>query len=127
MPTPPPPKAPLSPPFASRELNGEVLLEELSDLRDSRVGAQHLVDAALAVRQLRTVRVSEATVRIKQLAGGRFNSQPALAALLMRWASKLRTEPDVTALMGHIERLALTSTLLAATRRAQDRAGEGGR
>lgn len=125
MPTPPRPT--LSPPFASRELNGEVLLEELNDLRDSRVGSQHLVDCALAVRQIRTVRVSEATIRLKQLAGGRFNSQPALAALLMRWASRLKTEADVTALTGHIERLALTSTLLAATRRAQERALEAKR
>lgn len=121
MPTPPPPKPTLSPPFASRELNGEVLLEELSDLRDSRVGTQHLIDCALAVRAIRNVRVSEAMVRIKQLAGGRFQSQPALAALLMRWAAKLKTEADVTALTGHLERMALTSSLLGAIRRAQDR------
>ena len=126
MPTPPPAK-PLSAPFASRELNGEVLFEELSDLRDSRVGPQHLVDCALVVRQIRDVRVSEAMVRLKQLAGGRFNSQPALAALLMRWASKLKTEADVAALAGHIERLALSATLLSAIRRAQDRALEGKR
>lgn len=123
MPTPPPPKS-LSAPFASRELNGEVLLEELSDLRDSRVGSQHLIDCALAVRQIRNVRVSEAMIRLKQLAGGRFQTQPALAALLMRWASKLKSEADVTALTGHIERLALSSTLLSAMRRAQDRALE---
>lgn len=123
MPTPAPPKA-LSPPFASRELNGEVLLEELADLRDSRVGPQHLVDCALVVRGIRNVRVSEAMVRLKQLAGGRFQAQPALAALLMRWASKLKTEADVTALTGHIERMALAASLLSAIRRAQDRALE---
>jgi hypothetical protein len=115
-----PPSKPLSAPFASRELNGEVLLEELSDLRDSRIGSQHLIDCALAVRQIRNVRVSEAMVRLKQLAGGRFQTQPALAALLMRWAAKLKTETDVTALTGHIERMALTSSLLSAIRRAQE-------
>lgn len=123
MPTPPPPR-PLSAPFATRELNGEVLLEELNDLRDSRVGSQHLIDCALVVRQLRNVRVSEATLRLKQLAGGRFQAQPALAALLMRWASKLKTEADVTAFASHIERLALTAGLLGAIRRAHDRSLE---
>src|SRR3954471_24653283 len=105
----PDPGKPLSPPFASRELNGEVLLEELEDLRDARIGPQPLIDCALAVRQMKTTRVSEAALKLKQLAGGRFQSQPALAGLLMRWASKLKSEQDVTALNAHLERLALTA------------------
>lgn len=107
----------LSPPFASRELNGEVLLEELSDLRDARIGTQPLIDCAIAVRTLKTARVTEAAVKLRQLAGGRFQSQPALGALLMRWAAKLKSEQDVLALTSHLERLALTSALLGAVRR----------
>lgn len=106
-----------SAPFASRELNGEVLLEELQDLRDARVGPQTLTDCALAVRPLKTLRVSEASVRIKQLAGSRFQAQPALAALLVRYAAKLKSDDDVGALCGHLERLALTAQLLGAIRR----------
>ncbi|MFL5320366.1 MAG: hypothetical protein ACJ790_11970 [Myxococcaceae bacterium] len=111
------PAKPLSPPFASRELNGEILLEELNDLRDARIGPQPLVDCALAVRALKSARVTDAALKLKQLAGSRFQGQPALAALLIRWAAKLKSESDVTALVDHLERLALTSSLLSAMRR----------
>ncbi|MBI3184948.1 MAG: hypothetical protein HYZ28_22640 [Myxococcales bacterium] len=122
----PPPRKQVSPPFASRELNGETLLEELDSLREAQVGQKHLNDCAVALRQLNGVRVSEAAARIRQLATGRFAGQPALASLLVRWAARLKSEVDVPLFSSHIERLALTSALIAAMRRGADRL-RGGR
>ena len=59
--------------------------------------------------------------RVQQIADGRFQSQPALANLLVRLASKLKTEPDIAALALHFRRLALTSALIGAIRRGGDR------
>lgn len=122
-----PPKSQASAPFASRELNGEVLVEELVDLRNAQIQARHLSDCVLALRDLEGTRVSEAASRLKQLASNRFSGQPALASLLVRWAAKLKTEHDVPLLVGHLERLALASALVAAVRRGSDRLPKGGR
>ena len=64
----PPPKAQPAPPFANRELNGEVLLEELSELRTAQVHQKQLNDCVVGLRELTGVRASEAGARIKQLA-----------------------------------------------------------
>lgn len=116
-----------SAPFASRELNGEVLLEELADLRNAQVHQRHLNDCVLNLRDLEGVRVSDAAARLKQLASNRFAGQPALASLLVRWAAKLRHEVDVPLLVSHLERLALTSALVTTLRRGAERLPRGGR
>jgi hypothetical protein len=124
---PQPPRAQAAPPFANRELNGEVLLEELSDLRTAHVQQKALVDCVVGLRDLSGVRVSEAVMRIKQLAAGRFAGQPAMAGLLVRWAGRLKSEVDVPLLVGHFERLAMVAGTLSALRRAADRLPKGGR
>lgn len=109
-----------STPFASREFNGEVLLEELTDLRNAQVAQKTLGDLVVGLRELEGGRVSEAAQRLKQLAANRFSSTPALAALLVRWAARLKVEADVPLLISHFERLAITSAIVASVRRAGD-------
>ncbi len=116
-----PKKGGLSAPFADRELNGEVLLRELSALRDAQVRQRQLDDCALALRGLSGLKVSETIVKIRDLAGGRFDGNPALAALLVRWAAKLRTEEDIPVLVAHFVRLAVSAGLIAAIRRGAKR------
>lgn len=116
-----------STPFVSREFNGEVLLEELGELRDAQVPQRHLVDLAAAVRDLNGVRVSEASQRLSALAGNRFASTPALASLIVRWAKRLKADVDVPLLVGHFERLALTAAMVGALRRAAEQLPKGGR
>jgi hypothetical protein len=116
-----------SAPFQNRELNGELLLEELSDLRQAQVQQKHLNDCVANLRSLAGSRVSEASQQLKALATGRFAGQPALASLLVRWAAKLKTEHDVSLLVGHLERLAITAAAVAALRRASERLPKGGR
>lgn len=124
---PQPPKAQPAPPFANRELNGEVLLEELSELRTAQVHHRQLVDCVTGLRELQGVRASEATARIKQLATSRFAQQPAMASLLVRWAGRLKTDVDVPLLVGHFERLAMVGATTNALRRACERLPKGGR
>ena len=116
-----------SAPFASREFNGDVLLEELTDLRTAQIQQRHLNDAVIGLRDLGGARVSEAAARLKSLASNRFAGQPALASLLVRWAGRLKSELDVPMLVSHFERLALTSALVTAMRRAAERLPKGGR
>jgi hypothetical protein len=115
------PRKQVSAPFASREFNGELLLEELDQLRDAQVKQKHLNDCALAMRQMEGLRVSEATLKIRQLASNRFQGQPAIASLLVRWAARLKTEVDIPQLTSHLERLAMTSALIGAMRRGAER------
>ncbi len=115
-----PAKSQPSTPFASRELNGEVLLEELADLRNAQVHQKHLSDLVVGLRDLEGVRVSEASQRLKSLAANRFSGTPALASLLVRWAAKLKVEADVPLLIAHFERLAVTSAIVSAVRRASE-------
>ncbi|MCA3014087.1 MAG: hypothetical protein INH41_17030 [Myxococcaceae bacterium] len=116
-----------SAPFVSRELNGELLLDELADLRNAQVSQKQLDDLARALRTLEGARVSEAVGQLKALAANRFAGQPALGALLVRWSAKLKSELDVPLLAAHLERLALVSAMLSAMRRGADRFPRGGR
>jgi hypothetical protein len=116
-----------STPFASREFNGEVLLDELDELRNAQLAQKHLTDVVLGLRDVAGLRVADACLRIKHLATNRFAGQPALASLLVRWAAKLKTDADVQALVGHLERLAVTSAIVAALRRGAERLPKGGR
>jgi hypothetical protein len=114
-------------PFASRELNGEHLLDELAELRSAQVSQRHLDDLARALHELEGTRVPEAVAQLKQLATNRFAAQPAIASLLVRWSSKLKSEVDVGLLVGHLERLTLVSAILGALRRGAERLPKGGR
>lgn len=117
-----------SAPFVSRELNGEVLLSEIDELRAAQVQQQHLVDCVLSLRDLPGAQVGDAVARIEHLAASRFLGQPALASLLVRWAQRLSTEADLPLLLIHLEQLALTAALIGALRRAADtlpREGQG--
>lgn len=111
----------LSAPFAHREFNGETLLEELDALREAQVRQKQLEDCATTLRGLSGLRVAEATARLRQVASGRFQSQPAIANLLVRWAAKLRTEADVNALAQHFRQLAIVGALIGVLRRGGDR------
>ncbi|MBL8951128.1 MAG: hypothetical protein JNK82_10150 [Myxococcaceae bacterium] len=122
-----PPKAAPSPPFANRELNGELLLEEISELRNAQVPQRQLNDCVGALKDLMGTRASEASAHIKVLATARFAQHPAMAALLVRWASRLKTDVDVPLLFGHFERLARVSAAMSALRRASERLPKGGR
>ena len=116
-----------SPPFASRELNGQVLLEELTELRQAQIAQRHLDDCVAGVRDLDGIRVTEAAARLKHLAANRFSSQPALARLLVQWAGKVKTEADVPLLKNHLFRLAMASAVLNALRRGAERLPRGQR
>ncbi len=126
VPPAPPRKPPLSSPFTGRDFNGTTLLAELHSLREAQVRQPQLNDCAAAIRQLAHLRVSDAGVKLRQLASGRFASQPVLGALLVRWSSKLRTDSDVEALAGHIDRLVIASALIGAMRRGAERLLAGG-
>lgn len=110
-----------SPPFASRELNGEVLLEELSELMQAQIAQRHLDDCVSGMRDLEGIRASEAAARLKHLAANRFSSQPALGRLLVDWAGKIKSEADIPLLKNHFFRLAIASAALGALRRGAER------
>jgi len=126
MAQPPPPKGPVSAALQSRELNGEVLLDELNELRMGAVQQASLIEMAQSARQMNGTRVSEAQAFLKAFAA-RFPSQPALGAFLVRWATKLKSDHDVPLLVSHLERLALNAVILAALRRSSERLPKGGR
>lgn len=111
-----PPKPQPSTPFASREFNGEVLVQELDDVRAAPV--RQLADLATALDELMGVRAAEATQKLNQLAAGRFSSPPQLAALLKLSAKKLKVDADVPLLIAHFGRLAITAALTQAIHRA---------
>lgn len=116
-----------STPFASREFNGEVLLDELDDLRNAALAQKHLTDLVLGLREVSALRLPDAVTRLKHLASNRFAGQQALSSLLLRWAGRVKSEADVQALVGHLERLALTSAIITALRRGAERLPHGGR
>lgn len=118
---PPPSSKALSSPFSHRELNGETLLDELQDLRAAGVGQKHLNDCALALRALGQRSAAEADAELRHLASARFQAQPELAGLLVRWAAKLKSERDVAELCSHFDRLALASALIGAMARGSSR------
>ena len=99
-----------------RELNGEVLLDELDELRGANVPQRQLDECARALSSLRGS-ASEAAAAVRQLAGDRFSDSPALASLLRRWATRLKHDPDGPLLAAHFERLALVGGVMTAVRR----------
>lgn len=114
-----------SPPFASRELNGEILLDELQRLRLAAVPQRDLNDCAAAVARLGDAPLPEVARRFQALAHQRFGATPEIAGLLVRWAQKVKTPEDLAALRGHLQRLALGSALLNAIYRGAGRLRKG--
>lgn len=108
----------LSAPFAHREFNGEHLFAELKQLRVGQVPQKELNDAAISLKRLTKVRAPELAQKLRAMAKVR---SPALGTLLKDWASKLNRDEDVPVLVSHLQRLAMTSALLDATRRASAR------
>lgn len=106
-----------SSPFLSRELNGEVLLDELDELRGAQVPQRQLDECAQAMRSLRGSAQESAAV-VRQLANDRFSEHAALASLLRRWATRLKHDLDGPLLAAHFERLALVGGVMTAIRRA---------
>lgn len=118
-------KQPLSAAFAHRELNGEILLEELGELRAEHVRQSQLNDCALMLRRLTGQGAAAAKREAHQLVKTRLSDVPALARLVARWTERLHTDLDVTELVSHIQRLALTSALAGALRRGAERLRAG--
>lgn len=110
-------KAQPSSPFVSREFNGEVLLDELDELRVGQVPQRQLDDCASALHDLRGP-VTKSQVLLRALASEQFMAYPVLAALLRRWASRLKHEADGPLLAAHFKKIALCSALLWAMHRA---------
>jgi len=117
----------LSAPFASRELNGETLLDELASLRQAAMPQKHLNDCAVAARALRTTPLAEVPFAFQALARERFQAQPEIAGMLVRWAAKVKSEADLEALCLHLQRMALASGLLNAMYRGSGRLPRSGR
>lgn len=115
----------LSAPFADRELNGDVLLDELRDLRQAAVAQKILNECALACREVAGLGHAEAATKLRQLATARFPAAPPLVKLINEWAGKLKGPSDVPELISHFERLALTSALLSAMMRGAGRLNRG--
>lgn len=106
-----------SAPFRDREFNGATLLEEWAELRAGQESPLSVAHAALEVRALAAAPAVEARARLSQWATAARQHTPALAALLLRWAGRLRTGPDTALLAGHLERLALLGEALENGRR----------
>lgn len=108
----------LSAPFAHREFNGEHLFTELKQLRIGQVSQRELNECAISLKRLARVRAAELAQKLRALSKER---SPALGTLLKDWASKLSRDEDVPVLLSHLQRLAMTSALLDATRRVNAR------
>lgn len=124
---PPAARHPASPPFVHREFNGEVLLDELAELRGARVRQPELVEIAREIAQLRGRSPAQAASGLAELARGRFASPRELSALLTQWGKKVRSGADVELLAGHFQRLALAGALVSALRSAAEALPGGGR
>lgn len=108
----------LSAPLAHREFNGEHLFAELKQLRMGQVAQKELNECALSLRRLTRLRAPELAQKLRLLSKER---APALGTLLKDWAAKVNRDEDVPVLVSHVQRLAMTSALLDATRRASAR------
>jgi hypothetical protein len=122
----PPAKGAVSAALQSRELNGDVLLDELNELRMGAVQQAALIDMSTGARDMTGMRVSEAQQWLKSF-GQRFPSQPALGNFLNRWSQKLKSDHDVPLLVSHLERLAQAAVVMSALRRCTERLPKGGR
>lgn len=111
----------MSAPFASRELNGDVLLDELADLRLAKVQQKQLNECVAALRPLAKEPVSVAVRRLKHVSSAAQAEHPTLGRLLAQWGNRLKHDGDVAALVGHFERLATVSAVVGALRRSAER------
>ncbi len=111
-------KPSLSPPFAHRELNGELLVAELRQLRAAQVPVGELHRLATALGRISGLSVAEAAASVRQLQRELLGPHSPLSALLRDHAGKLRAEGDPAALAGHFSRLANAAAALEGMRRA---------
>ncbi len=114
-----PPRSQPSSAFASRELNGEVLLDELNELRQGQVPQRPLDECARALQKLNGP-TSQCAATVRHLASSRFAGYPALVSLLRRWATRLKTEADGPLLAAHFERLAISAAVINSLRGASE-------
>jgi hypothetical protein len=104
-----------STPFRHRELNGELLLDELASLRAAAVTQAELNALAAGCQNWAKLDVAAAA---KVLMQQRATASVALSQFLETWAKKLKHPPDVALLAQHFQRLAMTSACISALRRA---------
>jgi hypothetical protein len=107
----------------SRELNGEVLLDELDELRGGQVSQRQLDECANALRSLKEGSAPRVAASIRELAAHQYADAPSLGSLLRRWATRLKHDVDAPLLVAHFERLAMVSAVVSALQRAAPRGG----
>lgn len=106
----------LSPPFANREFNGEVLLAELTQLRAAQVPVGRLSEAHLALRESERVELASWPTHLRNIAVTRLSGAPAVAGLVAMWVGRVKSNEDRRAVIEHFERLAVTAAILSAVR-----------
>ncbi len=102
--------------FLHREVDGEDLLSELNELREGQVAQRQLVEIVARLKPLRSLSFVEGSTEIRRLLDDHSNDAPRLAALVRRWAQRLRVDDDVPMLVAHFERLMLSSAILPVIR-----------
>lgn len=116
-----------SPAFADREFNGTVLVQEIEELSSSGVPPEQISECGQDLQGLLGLPPQEASARIHALAKTRASTHPALAALLSRWAPRIKMHVDLPLLISHFNRLAMAMAALPALRAAAGRLPNGGR
>jgi hypothetical protein len=116
----------LSAPFAARELNGEMLLEEVATLRERSVPQTALEYCAASLARTATHGAAEVPDTVQQLVSSGARCPSPLAHLVAAWARKVRTDDDALALADHFSRLARVAALLPALVQASEGAGRRG-
>jgi hypothetical protein len=101
-----------SAPFRDREFNGTTLLEEWAEVRAGRESPLAVALAAKVAWGLAGLPVADARTRLGQWADAARGETPALAALVCRWAGRLRAPADTGLLAAHLERLSLLGEAL---------------
>jgi hypothetical protein len=116
-----------SPPFADREFNGTVLVQEVEELLLAGVPAEQIWECGQDLQALLGVPASEASTKVQALAKTRTATHPMLVALLTRWAPRIRIQVDLPLFISHFNRLAMAMAALPALRAAAGRLPNGGR
>jgi hypothetical protein len=115
----------LSGPFAARELNGEMLLQEATTLRDRGVSADALGACALGLARAGPQQARELVDAVGHLAATSSRCPAPLARLMEGWATKVKSEEDVVAYVDHFLRLARVFALIPALLQSSERLAKG--
>jgi hypothetical protein len=113
----------LSAPFAARELNGEMLLEEVATLRGRGVPQSALEYCAASLARSAGAGAAQVPDTVQQIASSGGRCPSPLAHLVAAWARKVRTDDDAVALADHFSRVARVAALLPALVQASERGG----